>query len=927
MPCRRIRACEKCTWADRLPVLNFFNLVVGGLVAGGLYAVLASGIVLTYQTSGIFNFAYGAMAFATAYLFFELNTGLGWPTPVAAVVAIVLFAPALGWVLDRFLFGRLSNASTTVKLVVPISLLVAIPSLCLFIVDRLNAWTSLNLPSQDQILVIPGLGPNPKTSWDLNGLLIDSNELIVLGTAVLTAIGLWFFLRHSRIGLEMRAVVDRRELSQLRGINASRTSAVSWMIGSFLAGLAGVLLAPLFTLDPSTFTTVVLISTPAVVFARFRSLPMAMLGGLLIGVIQNLVVGYASFAQNIVGFTTSVPFILLYLLLFYFGKERGRTTDQTTQEAVPVVEPRTSLMRKTVWWGIATALLLGYVFLFANGFWQNIIAQALALGVVLLSFTVLTGLGGMVSLAQATFVTSAGFAAGWAISHHWPFLLATAFGVAVATLVGVVISLPARRLGGLPLALSTMAVAFIGQDLVFQINGISNGSTGWAVPPPSIGPFNLQDGRTMVVALLVVLALMTLLVRNLIKSRTGRAMRALCATESGAVTVGIHSAQTKVAAFALSAALAGFGGVLLSMANGSITSVDYPVEIGLLWLTAVVVVGIRRPAGAVLAGLSEPLSSALLGLVNIGAYLPSVLFGLAGVNLAQSSDGILGIVAAVREKWARRPSSRSPHPETAPDRPARRDEPVRDQIDTADGTDGTALRLRGVRAGYGAIEVLHGIDLTVGRGKCLALVGANGAGKTTLCSVVSGLVACTTGSVSIAGMNVEPLPPHRRVNQGAFLVPDNRGVFPSLTVEENLEIWLRDPNRIEEVFERYELLANRRHLSARSLSGGEQQLLGLVPALLSPPIVLLADEPSLGLAPLMVSEVYRALAEIKGMGTSILLVEEKANDVLALADDVAFVQAGRVVWTASSGDVDEDLLMSSYFGGDGTQEPKPIVTK
>jgi branched-subunit amino acid ABC-type transport system permease component/ABC-type branched-subunit amino acid transport system ATPase component len=899
-------------------VLNFFNLVVGGLVAGGLYAILASGVVLTYQTSGIFNFAYGAMAFATAFLFFELNTGLGWPTPVAAVVAIVLFAPALGWSLDRLLFSRLSNASITVKLVVPISLLVALPSVCLFIVAQINEWTSLNLPSQEQFLVIPGLGPNPKVTWDLNGLLIDSNELIVLGSAVLIAFGLWFFLRHSRLGLEMRAVVDRRELSQLRGINATRTSSVAWMIGSFLAGLAGVLLAPLFTLDPFTFTTVVLISTPAVVLARFRSLPVAILGGLMIGVIQNLVVGYAAFAQNIVGFDTAVPFILLYLLLFYFGGERGRTTDQVNLVAVPAVEPQTPLLRKFMAWGLGSTALLVYVFIFANGFWQNIIAQALALGVVLLSFTVLTGLGGMVSLAQATFVTSAGFAAGWAISHHWPFLLAVALGTCVATLVGVVVALPSRRLGGLPLALSTMAVAFVGQDLVFQINGISNGSTGWAVPPPSIGPLNLQDGRTMVVVLLIVLSLAVLLVRNLMKSSTGRAMRALCATESGAVTVGIGSAKTKVAAFALSAAIAGFGGVLMSMTNGSITNVDYPVEIGLLWLTAVVVVGIRRPAGAVLAGLSEPLSSALLGLVNVGTLLPSALFGLAGVNLAQTSDGVLGLIAMSRQKYSRGLRG-SPRPTSGR---ARRRKGT--DVNTRETIGGSALRLEGVRAGYGVIEVLHGIDLIVERGQCLALVGANGAGKTTLCSVVSGLVACTSGSVTVADTNVSNLPLHRRVNQGAFLVPDNRGVFPSLTVEENLEVWLRDQGKIEEVFARYELLANRRHLPARSLSGGEQQLLGLVPALLTPPVLLLADEPSLGLAPLMVAEVYRALAEIKATGTAILLVEEKANDVMALADVVAFVQAGHIVWTASSGEVDDDRLMSSYFGGAGVEASGPV---
>jgi branched-subunit amino acid ABC-type transport system permease component/ABC-type branched-subunit amino acid transport system ATPase component len=896
-------------------VLEFFNLVIGGLVAGGLYAILASGVVLTYQTSGIFNFAYGAMAFADAYLFFQLNTGLRWPTPVAALVAILLFAPALGWVLDRLLFRRLSSASITVKMVVPISLLIAIPSLCLFIVNRINAWTRLKLPTQDQILVIPGLGPTPKVTWDLNGLLIDSNELIVFGAAVLSAFGLWAFLRHSRLGLQMRAVVDRRTLSQLRGINANRTSSISWMIGAFLAGVAGVVLAPLFTLNPPTFTTVVLISTPAVVLARFRSLPVAMFGGLLIGVIQNLVVGYANFAQNIVGFGTAVPFILLYVLLFFFGKERRRTTDQDGQEPVPVTGADVPVRRKVLAWGIASALLLGYVFLLADGYWQTVIGRALALGVVLLSFTIVTGVGGMVSLAQATFVTSAGFTAGWALSHHWPFLLATMLAVGVATLVGILVSLPARRLGGLALALSTMAIAFIGENLVFQIDRVSNGSAGWAVPPPSIGPFDLHDRRTMVVFLLIVLAITALVVRNLIKSSSGRAMMALRATESGAVTVGIRAGRTKMAVFALSAAVAGFGGVLLSMTIGRITSVDYPVEIGLFWLAAVVVVGIRRPAGAVLAGLAQPLSTELLGLINVGTLLPSVLFGLAGVNLAQSSDGVLGIVAAARQRRATRPSE-------SPSQPVSPERAVALERGTAGyGTDrlivpgeAKALRLDGIRAGYGGVEVLHGVDLAVSPGECLALVGANGAGKTTLCSVVAGLVEATAGTVVLAGIDAGRLAPYRRVERGVFLIPEDRGIFPTLTVAENLEVWLRTPAQVAEAYDRFGALAARRNLPAGALSGGEQQMLGLAPALVRPPVVLVADEPSLGLAPLIVDELYRALAEIKSRGTAILLVEEKANDVFALADRVAFVQTGQLAWVAPSREVDEDRLVRSYLG-------------
>ena len=902
-------------------MVEFWNLVVGGAVAGGLYAILASGIVLTYQTSGIFNFAHGAIAFATAFLFFQLNTGLGWPVWLAAIVAIVVFAPLLGWGLDRVVFRRLASAPATVKLVVPIALLVAIPALCLYAVDRINAWFDAELPRQDQILAIRGLGPMPKRTWRVGDVLIDSNQIAVFVAALVAAVALWLVLRHTRLGLRMRAVVDRRDLAQTRGIDADRTSGVSWMIGSLLAGVAGVLLAPLFTLNPPTFTTVVLISTPAVVLARFRSLPIAFVGGLLIGVVQNLIAGYADIAREITGFRTAVPFILLFLLLFAFGDDRSRRAGLAATDAPPAAIGATSVRRKALVWGFWVAVLLVYAFGFADAYWQALIARGLALGLVLLSFTIVTGIGGMVSLAQAAFVTAAGFTAGWALSHGWPFLAALAAGTLVATALGVVVSLPARRLGGLPLALSTMALAFIAQYLFFQLDGFSNqDSSGWRVQPPEIGPLDFGDNRTMIVGLLVLLATAAWVVGNLTRSASGRAITALRSTEPGAVTVGVRAARTKVAVFALSAAVAGFGGVLLVSTTGRVSNADFPVEIGFFWLTSAVVFGIRRPAGAVLAGISGALSPEVLGWVDGGSLLPQVMFGLAAVQLAQNPDGILAIVAAQRHereqkraaKRAAKDAAGAPAPVPAPTAAGSSGGPPR-VGDEAAG-ERPVLGLRSLRAGYGDVEVLRGVDLTVPRGETLALVGANGAGKSTLCAVVAGLVTPTGGTIELDGTDVTSQPPFGRVEAGAFLIPEGRGIFPALSVDENLEIWLPDPDQRAAAYDRFPALGGRRQQPAGALSGGEQQMLALAPALVRPPLLLVADEPSLGLAPLVVDEVYAALRELKERGTTMLLVEEKAKDVLGLADTVAFLDAGNLAFVAPAADVDEERLVQAYLG-------------
>ncbi|HSO97146.1 MAG TPA: ABC transporter ATP-binding protein, partial [Acidimicrobiia bacterium] len=225
-----------------------------------------------------------------------------------------------------------------------------------------------------------------------------------------------------------------------------------------------------------------------------------------------------------------------------------------------------------------------------------------------------------------------------------------------------------------------------------------------------------------------------------------------------------------------------------------------------------------------------------------------------------------------------------------------------------------ALRIEGAVAGYGGAEVLHGVDVSVSEHHVVALLGANGAGKSTLCSVASGLITPTAGRVFIAGEDVTALPPHERERRGLLVVPEARGVFPDLSVEENLRLLLRTSEQRQAAYERFPILGERRRQPAGLLSGGEQQMLSLAPALAHPPAVFIADEPTLGLAPLAAQEVVRALRELRELGSAIMLVEEKAHEVMELADTVAFMSLGRIVWIGPRDDVDEERLASAYLG-------------
>jgi branched-subunit amino acid ABC-type transport system permease component len=275
---------------------KFLNLLLSGAVSGGIYAVMAAGVVLTYQTSGIFNFAHGAVAFVTAYFFFQLNTGLDVPVLPAALISVLIFAPLLGLALDRILLRRLASAPVYARIVGSIGLLIALPALSLWLVEALgNTVLDLGLPITTGTgnATVRGIGPFPRETWHLDwlsdGVSLNSDQVAVFVAALLAAIALWLVLRHTRLGLEMRAVVNRSDLAGLRGVNASRTSSAAWVLTMMLAGIGGILIAPLFQLADQQFTLIVLGALAAVALAGLRSIPLSFIGGLLLGVNQNQV--------------------------------------------------------------------------------------------------------------------------------------------------------------------------------------------------------------------------------------------------------------------------------------------------------------------------------------------------------------------------------------------------------------------------------------------------------------------------------------------------------------------------------------------------------------------------------------------------------------------------------------------------------------
>ncbi|HEY1727443.1 MAG TPA: ABC transporter ATP-binding protein [Candidatus Baltobacteraceae bacterium] len=232
------------------------------------------------------------------------------------------------------------------------------------------------------------------------------------------------------------------------------------------------------------------------------------------------------------------------------------------------------------------------------------------------------------------------------------------------------------------------------------------------------------------------------------------------------------------------------------------------------------------------------------------------------------------------------------------------------------------LEVERVVAGYGKIEILHGVSLALEQGTLCAIVGANGAGKTTLLRTISSIVPKRGGSVRFAGKDVTTMSPHAIVRRGLAHVPEGRRMLAHLTVEENLQIAAgirRDSEirtDIDAMFARFPILGTRRHLPSGSLSGGEQQMLAIARALVARPLALLLDEPSMGLAPKLVAEIFAIIREERARGASILLVEQNARAALALADRAYVLERGNVVLEGTGKELLERAdVTAAYLGG------------
>jgi branched-chain amino acid transport system permease protein len=618
-----------------------------GIPVGSVFALIAVGFVLTYKTSGVFNLAFGAQAYVSAAAYFELHVRRDWPLVPAFVVAVVVLAPLVGVVLEALLFRHLRTAPPVAKLVVSLGLLVALPEL-------FNWLTNFTRESSFGAV---GVVPDGRVTYDVLGIYAYTrDELVNMAVLVATVAGLGALFRYSPIGLEMRAVVESARMTELAGIDADRVSALSWALSSLFAGLAGVLLAPRFAnLSPQPFFELVIVAIAAAAVGRLTSLPMALAGGLGLGILstelQSWLRPQSIVAQNL---GPSLPFVVLFaVLVLWPGIRRARDVTDPLAGVEPPPPAPAALERGreltiatrvfgVVFLGAMAVLVFGYL----NAFWVSEVTAAAIFAVVFLSITVFTGIGGQISLCQATFA-AIGAHTTFQLASRWdvPVLAAALAGVVVAAVVGGLLALPVLRLGGIWLALATLAFALFYDSVMVKFDWVG-GSTfqGTRVPRPLLGPVDFASDKSFLVLCIVVLTLVGVLVVLVREGTTGRVLRALRGSEVAAMSIGIDPARARVIAFALSAGIAALGGSLLAMQRQNVNyDANFKPFVGLFWVVIVVTIGSRTVEGAIQAGAGFRIFPELVlkRWLKVSPGLQFVLFGLGAIAYARHPEGQL----------------------------------------------------------------------------------------------------------------------------------------------------------------------------------------------------------------------------------------------------------------------------------------------
>ncbi|WP_083749471.1 ATP-binding cassette domain-containing protein [Frankia sp. CcI49] len=932
---------------------DFLPFIVVGLATGAVYGLAGIGLVLTYKTSGIFNFGYGAVAALVAFCFYFLRVDHGLPWPVAAAISLLLFAPLLGLALE-LLARSLAGASETVKVVATVGLILIVSSLGLL-------WHEATPPEFPHFL--------PQSTIRLAGVNITWEEIILFVLSAAAAAILYRFFQAFRIGIVMRGVVDNHELVSMSGDDPVLVRRWAWLIGSFFSGVAGLLLAPGQLVDGVTLTTVVFAAFGAAAIGYFTNLPLTFVGGLVMGVASALVDKYSATSTWIGGLAPALPFVVLFVVLIVLP--RRLLTQRRLVAAASVRRSYQAPIRVRLSAGVVAVGLLAAVPTIQAGY-VSVWSAALINIMLFLSLGLLVRRSGQISLCHLAFA-AVGAAAFGHFASTMPWLPALILATLVAVPVGALISIPAVRVSGVFLALATLGFGILAEQ-VFYTRGFMFGQSplGLEAPRPavSIAGLDLAGDEGFYYLLLVITVLVAVGITAIGHGRLGRLLEALADSPLALETHGTTSSVLKVIVFCVASAVASLAGALNAMLFYYGVGTYYPSFNSLTLVVLVVIVTVGEPWYAIVAAIGYSVLPAYISGDTTGDIL-TLLFGLGAATAAYGTRG--GTMPAPARRLLDHLGGRAPIPAapldiapttTAPEPAGSAEPPTIEPPATAGpparaeppatagpglalarqrsassrreptGRDGLVVRDLSVR--FGGVQAVAGVSLQAPPGAITGLIGPNGAGKTTTFNACSGLNRPSSGQILLHGFDVTREGPARRARRGLGRTFQRTELFNSLSVRRNVGMGReaslaganpfthlmgsRPSSRLlsEAVDEALALTGTTRiaDVQVGLLPIGQRRLVELARALAGPFDMLLLDEPSSGLDEHETEQFGQVLQTVvRERGCGVLLVEHDMTLVRSICDHVYLLDFGKLIFEGIPSEMESsDRVRAAYLG-------------
>lgn len=926
------------------PVLATFEVepqvVFNGIVTGMTYGILAVGLVLIYRSTRVINFAYGAMGvFGAALLaLMVINYDIDF---YVSLVAVLIVGGVIGAAIELVVVRRLFKAPRVILFV------------ALLGVTQLLLLAQVSLPKLDGDQVFP----TPIDDiWEVGGIFVRGPHVMVLIIVpVLTAV-LAIFLKRTKFGTAVRAAADNPDAARTSTINIKTMSTMVWIVAGVLATVTAVLVAPLRGSTAASTAALgpalILRSLAAALIGRMRSMPLALLGGIGIGVVEALLFYNAT---DDPGLIDGVLFVVVLVSVFAISRSTRDDEDSKSMAFSPRVKPiphaleRYWLARRLPLVAVVCACGIGVLvpLVLTKAETQLTLSRMLLYAIIALSLTILTGWAGQLSLGQFAFVGVGAILSsalvrgmefdvfGWHIDlPTFDFEVAVVIAVVMSALFAMVVGIPALRVRGLFLAVTTLAFAVMAQTWLLGRPFLLGDESIIRLDRPEW----LRDQQTYYYVCLGALFLAAFALGQIRRSGIGRSLLAVRDNELGAAAFTISPMRMKLLAFGVAGALAGLAGGLFAGLQVQFGTDAFPPDESLRVVAVAVIGGLSSITGAVLGALWVIGLPAIVGDTETARLLTSGV-GLL-ILILYFPRGLAQVVTNLRDLafgWlARRaPEVEAPEPVRTPI-PAR----VVDRDDLEALPEHVpALRTAGVTVSFGGRTAVDHVDLVVGQGEVVGLIGTNGAGKSTLMNAVGGFVP-SKGRIEILGRDVTRLSAARRAGLGLGRTFQSADLFPDLTVLETVQVSLEARGRATLPSTVLSLPKSRRLERSKrkeadeliaffglgryqdhfidELSTGTRRIVELACLIGLEARVLCLDEPTAGVAQRETEAFAPLVLRIRDeLGASVLVVEHDMPFIMGISDRVYCLEAGRIIAEGVPDDIRHDpAVVSSYLGTD-----------